>query len=111
AGTVESTANQTPGSGFFAIGSTGSLASAWDGGAGTSNWGDAANWSPDGVPTSGTNVSLAPASPASINVNGTFSVSSLTVGNNATLNLGTGTLNVTGTFSQTGGIADVGSGA
>src|SRR5262249_51399203 len=109
-GTVESTVNQTPGADYFAVGSTGSLASTWDGGAGTTSWGDAANWSPDGVPSASTNVSLALASPATIDVNGTFSVSSLTIGNNTTLNIGTGSLSVAGAYSQSAGSVDAGSG-
>ncbi|HEY2954460.1 MAG TPA: putative Ig domain-containing protein, partial [Candidatus Eisenbacteria bacterium] len=110
-GTVESTSNLTPGSDYFAIGSTGQLASTWDGGAGTSNWGDAANWSPDGVPGSGTNVSLALGSPTTINVNGSFSVSNLTVGANATVSLDSGSLAVGAAYSQSAGAVDLGTGA
>ena len=32
--------------------------SVWDGGAATSNWDDAANWNPDGVPTSADHVCI-----------------------------------------------------
>ncbi|HEX7880597.1 MAG TPA: hypothetical protein VF720_14375, partial [Candidatus Eisenbacteria bacterium] len=111
AGTVESTANLSPGGDYFAIASTGSLAATWDGGAGTSNWGDAANWNPDGVPGVSANVTLAPGSPISINVNGTFPLNNLNVGANTTLSLLTGTLNVAGAYFQSGGSVDAGSGA
>lgn len=30
----------------------------WDGGAGTTNWNDAANWNPDGVPANGDNITI-----------------------------------------------------
>ncbi|MEK9137182.1 MAG: hypothetical protein AAB393_08670, partial [Bacteroidota bacterium] len=95
----------------------------WDGGAGTNNWGDAANWNPDGVPTSTEDVSLTGAN--TININLAASANNLTL-NNATLTLtilsgnsltvsgsltlAAGTLNteasfpsVTGTVSITGG--------
>ena len=110
AGTVESSVNLTPGADDFAIGSVGSLATAWDGGAGTDNWGDAANWSPDGVPTSATSVSLTLPVLRTIVVNGTFSVAALTVGNNVNLALGSGTLNVVGAYNQSAGTVDLGSG-
>jgi hypothetical protein len=95
----------------------------WDGGAGTNNWGDAANWNPDGVPTSGIDVSLAGAN--TININVTAAVKNLTINNaslaltilsgnsltvSGNLTLTTGTLNtqasfpsVNGTVSLTGG--------
>ncbi|OXU15976.1 PEP-CTERM sorting domain-containing protein [Sedimentisphaera salicampi] len=38
--------------------STVSYAAFWDGGAGTTSWNDAANWDPDGVPTTDTDLSL-----------------------------------------------------
>ncbi|MEN3027460.1 MAG: hypothetical protein ABDH31_07155 [Chlorobiota bacterium] len=39
----------------------------WDGGAGTTNWNDAANWNPDGVPANGDNITINTA--VTINVN------------------------------------------
>jgi len=45
----------------------------WDGGAGTTNWNDAANWNPDGVPVNGDNVSINTS--VTINVNLAASVS------------------------------------
>ncbi len=42
---------------FFGINSA-SAQKTWDGGASTTNWGDANNWSPNGVPTSSDNVVL-----------------------------------------------------
>ncbi len=40
---------------FFTISS---IAQTWDGGAGTQNWGDAANWNPDALPTAASNVTI-----------------------------------------------------
>lgn len=40
----------------------------WSGGAGTANWGDAANWSPVGVPISTNNINLTGANTIEINV-------------------------------------------
>jgi hypothetical protein len=37
---------------FVQVGYGQTATKTWDGGAGTTSWGDAANWSPDGVPTS-----------------------------------------------------------
>jgi VCBS repeat-containing protein len=54
----------------------------WDGGAATANWGDAANWSPDGVPTASDDVSLTGAN--TINVNVAAAANDLTL-NNASL--------------------------
>lgn len=45
----------------------------WDGGAGTSNWNDAANWNPDGVPVNGDNITINTS--VTINVNLAASVS------------------------------------
>jgi len=45
----------------------------WDGGAGTSNWNDAANWNPDGVPANGDYISINTS--VTINVNLAASVS------------------------------------
>ena len=97
--------------------------SIWDGGASTNNWGDANNWSPDGIPSSSTTVNLTGANTININVAATCnnitlnnaslvltiqSGYSLTVSGNLTLT--TGTLNtenafpsVTGTTTLTAG--------
>lgn len=45
----------------------------WDGGAGTNNWNDAANWNPDGVPVNGDNITINTS--VTINVNLAASVS------------------------------------
>jgi len=96
----------------------------WDGGAGTNNWADSANWNPDGIPTSTDDVSLMAANTINVNIAATtrnfslnnssllltiLSGNSLTVSGNLTLS--SGTLNtessfpsVSGTVSLTGGI-------
>lgn len=56
----------------------------WDGGAGTSNWGDANNWNTDGVPTATDNIEITGA--ATIVVNVTAAANRLTL-NNAALSL------------------------
>jgi hypothetical protein len=109
-GTIISNTNLTPGSDFFTIASESPLPVSWDGGAATSNWGDAANWSNDTVPDSTTDVSLSFGSPTTINVNGTFSVKNLTIGTNTTLNFGSGTLNVTGNYIQSNGTLSINTG-
>ena len=105
-GTIISTTNLSPGNDFFTIANESALPTAWDGGAATSNWGDAANWSNDTVPDSTTDVSLTFGSPTTIDVNGTFSVKNLTIGSNTTLNFGSGTLNVGGNYIQSNGSAE-----
>jgi hypothetical protein len=109
-GTIISTLNLTPGSDFFTIASESPLPIGWDGGASTTNWGDAANWTNDTVPTSTTDVSLSFGSPTTIDVNGTFSVKNLTIGTNTTLNFGSGTLNVTGNYIQSSGTLNINTG-
>jgi hypothetical protein len=42
----------------------------WDGGASTNNWGDAANWSPDGVPVSTNDITLSGADAIDVNMAG-----------------------------------------
>ncbi|HEY6231270.1 MAG TPA: C25 family cysteine peptidase [Pyrinomonadaceae bacterium] len=110
-GTIISTTNLSPGNDFFTIASESPLPVSWDGGAATTNWGDAANWSNDTVPTSTTDVSLSFGSPTMIDVNGTFSVKNLTVNTNTTLNFGSGTLNVTGNYIQLNGTLNINSGS
>ena len=63
-------------------------AKTWDGGATTTAWFDALNWNPDGVPVASDNVDLTLGSPATIDVNGAGVCLNLTVGTNATLQLG-----------------------
>ena len=110
-GTVESTADLTPGDDYFTIG-FGVAPIVWDGGAATSNWGDAANWDPDGVPTGSDNVSLTQASATAIDVDGNYAVQNLEIGNYVTLSiLGTNTLTLTGGLQQGGSAINVGTGA
>lgn len=52
----------------FQIGEMIIFVKTWDGGAGTSNWGDAANWNTDGVPTANDDVELTRADIININV-------------------------------------------
>ncbi len=71
----------------------------WDGGAGTSNWGDANNWNPNGVPTAGQSVTIGPG--YNITVNGNYSCASITFSGtsatNSTLTVNSGcTLTVSG---------------
>jgi hypothetical protein len=77
----------------FAIEGTGSLKT-WDGGAGTNNWFDANNWSPNGVPTATDNLEI----PAGFTIqipSGTASAKFIFV--NGTLQVANGaTLNITG---------------
>lgn len=107
--TVESTLNLTPGDDFFTIGLENPPIT-WDGGAATSNWGDANNWNPDGVPTGTSNVALTAGGATTINVNGTFAVNNLDLGSNILLNLTTNTLTINGNWSQAAGTIDLGSG-
>jgi len=107
--TVESTVDLTPGNNFFTIGFE-SPTITWDGGAGTTNWGDANNWNPNGVPSFFSNVSLSAGGPTAINVNGTFAVNHLDLGSNIVLNLTTNKLTVNGNWTQTAGTATLGTG-
>ena len=95
----------------------------WDGGASTNNWGDAANWNPDGVPGSSDDVTLTGANTINIDVAAqcktiTLNNAGLTLtllsGNSLTasenFNMSNGTFNteigfasVTGSTSITGG--------
>lgn len=99
------------------------LVKTWDGGAGTSTWGDANNWAPDGVPTALEDVLLN--SSITVNINTAATTNSLTLNNNGLVvtiqsgqslavtkdfTLTSGTLNtqaafpsVTGTVSMPGG--------
>ncbi|MEK9138942.1 MAG: hypothetical protein AAB393_17620, partial [Bacteroidota bacterium] len=122
-GTKTATASANADAGVAQIVAMRATTKTWDGGAGTNNWGDAANWNPDGVPTSSSDVSLTGANTININLaasakNFTLNNASLTLtilsGNSLTvsgnLTLTAGTLNtqasfpsVTGTVSVTGG--------
>ena len=88
----------------------------WDGGAGTSNWGDGDNWKPNGVPSIWNPVDLTGANTININVAATtydlnlnnsglvltiLSGNSLTVTGNLTLT--SGTLNTEGSFPTVSG--------
>jgi len=110
-GAVISTSNLVPGSDYFVVATSGTLASTWDGGAGTTNWGDADNWNPNGVPVAGTNVTLSPPTPVTIQVSGAFPVNNLTVNSNTTVQLASGTLTVGGTFNQISGLVQSTGGA
>ncbi len=104
------TAAISAGGEFFVLANTASLPITWDGGAGTSNWGDANNWNPDGVPIGSSNVNLNLGSATAINVNGSFAVNDLSIGTNVTLNLTSNTLTVNGNYLQTASTIDLGSG-
>lgn len=107
----------------FAIGEMASLLKTWDGGAGTSNWGDAANWNTDGVPTSANDVDLTGAD--TININVAAATNSLTLNNagltltilsgnslatSANLTLTSGTLNTAEAFPTVAGTVNVAGG-
>ena len=107
----------------FAIGEMASNTKTWDGGAGTSNWGDAANWNTDGVPTSTNDVDLTGADTININVaavanNLTLNNAGLTLTVNSgnslvvsgNLTLTSGTLNTANSFPTVTGTINVASG-
>lgn len=76
----------------------------WDGGAATTNWGDAANWNPDGVPVAGNTVTIGSGFTVVVD-NGIYSCASITFSaNNANtllqINTG-GQLNVSGAITCT----------
>jgi hypothetical protein len=66
----------------------------WTGGANTANWGDAANWSPNGVPGSTDAVTIGTLATFNVNLTDTRTVNSLTLN-------GTGVMNVAATGSLT----------
>ena len=74
------------------------VAKTWDNGAFSSNWGDANNWNPNGVPASTDDVTLSSASTLSITLNVSATIKSLTISgdtkgqsHDATLTLNAGT--------------------
>ncbi|MBL6964410.1 MAG: LamG domain-containing protein, partial [Bacteroidetes bacterium] len=75
----------------------------WDGGASTSNWGDANNWNPDGVPESSDDVLLDGANTINVNVAGVCN--DLILDNSSlVLNISSGkSLTVSGTTTRTDG--------
>jgi hypothetical protein len=77
----------------------------WDGGGGDGLWNTAANWNPDGVPTSTNNVTLTAASSTTINVNTAGLANALTINSsNITLNIQSGqSLTASGAFSMSAG--------
>ncbi|MDV6166925.1 LamG domain-containing protein [Flavobacterium sp. DG1-102-2] len=107
----------------FQIGQMAISIKTWDGGAGTSNWGDAANWNTDGVPTVNDNVELT--GPYIININvpavtknlllsnpglvlSTVGANTLSVSGNMTL--ASGTFNMAGAFPTITGLIDFSAG-
>lgn len=108
-GTVESTTNLTPGSDFFTI-ALESPSFTWDGGAGTTNWSDAANWNPNGVPAATSNVTLSRQSATTIDVNGAYAVNDLTIQTNIVLNLNATSLTVNGAYNQSSSAVHLGTG-
>lgn len=68
----------------------------WDRGAGTNNWGDANNWNPNGVPTALQTVTISRNGSYTVDVNGNYSCSSLTISYTGSTN-GTIALNVLST--------------
>lgn len=107
----------------FQIGQLAISIKTWDGGAGTTNWGDATNWNTDGVPTVNDNVELT--GPYIININvtaiaknlllsdpslvlSTTGVNTLSVSGNLTL--ASGTFNMAGAFPSVTGLVDFSAG-
>ncbi|MEX0736808.1 MAG: hypothetical protein WD182_05150, partial [Bacteroidota bacterium] len=109
--------------GDFQLAEEAGLTKTWDGGALTINWGDANNWNPDGVPTSGDNVDLTGADTIEVNVAATANSlllnnadllltilfgNSITVSGNLTM--ADGTLNTEASFPTVSGSASLNGG-
>lgn len=109
AGIVSTTAI-VQGDDYFVLANEQALPTTWDGGAGTSNWGDAGNWNPDGVPSGTTDVNLVSNSTTAIDVDGAYAVNALALNSNVSLGLGSNALAVNGAFSQGGGTLNLGNG-
>ena len=79
----------------------------WDGGAATTNWGDAANWNPDGVPGVGAEVCLDATPDATITIAVGGSIDHVHSDEDIVHTAGTLTLanasDINGTYSQSGG--------
>ncbi|MFP4053451.1 MAG: beta strand repeat-containing protein, partial [Phycisphaerae bacterium] len=76
--------------------------SVWDGGAGTDNWNDADNWSPDGIPAAGDTAQFAGASPYAVTVGSPSTVGTLSfTAGDYTLG-GTGDLTMSTLLSSSG---------
>jgi T5SS/PEP-CTERM-associated repeat protein/autotransporter-associated beta strand protein len=81
---------------FLGFLSTASGQSVWDGGAGTSLWSDANNWSSNSLPTSASAVQFTGSSPYSISLDGDRAVASLLFSGNSAYTLFGNTLTVSG---------------
>ncbi|MDW7997299.1 MAG: hypothetical protein RMJ46_06455, partial [Bacteroidota bacterium] len=71
----------------------------WDGGAGTTNWNDAANWNPDGVPANGDNITINTSVTINVNLAASVSLSgganNIATANNTSVTL---SMNATGNY-------------
>lgn len=107
----------------FQIGRMIIFSKTWDGGAGTHNWGDAANWNTDGVPTATDDVDLTGSDTININVaattknlllDNTSLILTTNAGNSLTvsggLTLTNGTFNTAATFPAVSGAINVAGG-
>jgi hypothetical protein len=125
-GTLTSTSTAITGLtvfGDFQIGGMAIFTKTWTGGAGTNNWGDAANWNVTGVPTATDNVELTGAFTININVaaitknlllSNTGLVLTVMTGNSLTvsgnLTLESGSFNTAAAFPTVSGILDLSGG-
>lgn len=99
----------TLGDEYFVIGNESSPPITWVGG--TGNWSDATMWSSNPlIPTSTDNITIAPGAASVITVDGNYAINDITIGTNATVNLGVNTLTVNRDYSQTAGTINLGTG-